>query len=62
MKETQRIEFLNRNFTVGWLDIFFPYHMKTIVMKNPLDNSEDKINTTLRFYARRKAFLLWLHH
>ena len=29
-KEASRVEFLHKNFDVGWLDIMFPYHMRPI--------------------------------
>ena len=54
------MEFLNKNFSAGWLDIVFPYHMKSLSITN--EDQEEHIYTTLKFYARRKAFLLWLHH
>ena len=56
-KEAQRTEFLNKNFQAGWLDILFPYHMKTIEL-----DDETQVYTTLKFYARQKAFLIWLHN
>jgi len=29
-KEAYRVEFLHKNFDVGWFDILFPYHMRPI--------------------------------
>ena len=48
---------MNKNFQAGWLDILFPYHMKQVQL-----DDETTVYTTLKFYARQKAFLIWLHN
>ena len=65
-KEAQKVESMQRNFQVGWLDVLFPYHL---LIGGEIDIDEtagldgmSSIYTTLKYYNRQRALLLWMHH
>ena len=61
-KEAQRQEMIHKNFHAGPLDILFPYHMYFGGEIKLDKNDTETISTTLKFYNRQRAFMLWLHH
>ena len=68
-KKAERMQMLQQNFKITWLDIFFPYHLffggQITLDPDTYDFQDDEpvtIYTSLKYYRVQNTMMLWMHN